>query len=49
MNEVVLEEKRREIIKGWINSGKIEDVNNKQRMLLGIRKILLKIKENFEL
>jgi hypothetical protein len=27
--EVVLEEKRREIIKEWINSGRIEDVNNK--------------------
>jgi len=29
MNEVVLEEKRREIIKEWINSGKIEGINNK--------------------
>ena len=29
MNKVVLEEKRREIIKGWINSGKIKDINNK--------------------
>jgi len=29
MLEVVLEEKRREIIKEWINSGRIEDVNNK--------------------
>jgi len=28
MLEVVLEEKRREIIKEWIDSGKIEDVNN---------------------
>ena len=27
--EVVLEEKRREIIKEWINSGSIEDVNSK--------------------
>jgi len=27
--EIVLEEKRREIIKEWINSGRIEDVNNK--------------------
>jgi len=25
--EVVLEEKRREIIKEWINSGRIEDIN----------------------
>jgi len=29
MNEVVLEKKRREIIKEWINSGKIEGINNK--------------------
>jgi len=27
--EVVLEEKRREIIKEWINSGRIEDINRK--------------------
>jgi len=27
--EVVLEEKRREIIKEWIDSGRIEDVNSK--------------------
>ncbi len=27
--EGVLEEKRREIIKEWIKSGRIEDVNNK--------------------
>jgi len=27
--EVVLEEKRREIIKEWINSGRIEDINSK--------------------
>ena len=27
--EVVLEEKRREIIKEWINSEKIEDINTK--------------------
>ena len=26
--EVVLEEKRREIIKEWINSGRIEDINS---------------------
>jgi len=26
--EVVLEEKRREIIKEWINFGRIEDVNS---------------------
>jgi len=26
---VVLEEKRREIIKEWIDSGRIEDINNK--------------------
>jgi hypothetical protein len=29
MLEVVLEEKRREIIKEWINSGRIKDINNK--------------------
>jgi hypothetical protein len=28
MLEVVLEEKRKEIIKEWIDSGKIEDVNS---------------------
>jgi len=28
MLEVVLEEKRREIIKEWINSGRIEDINS---------------------
>jgi len=28
MLEVVLEEKRREIIKEWINSGRIKDVNS---------------------
>jgi hypothetical protein len=28
--EVVLEEKRREIIKEWIKSGRIEDINNKR-------------------
>jgi hypothetical protein len=28
--EVVLEEKRREIIKEWINSGRIKDMNNKR-------------------
>ena len=27
--EVILEEKRREIIKEWIDSGRIEDINNK--------------------
>jgi hypothetical protein len=27
--EVVLEEKRREVIKEWINSGRIEDINSK--------------------
>jgi len=27
--EVVLEEKRREIIKEWIDSGRIEDINSK--------------------
>jgi len=26
---VVLEEKRREIIKEWIDSGRIKDINNK--------------------
>jgi len=26
--EVVLEEKRREIIKEWIDSGRIKDINN---------------------
>jgi len=29
MLEVVLEEKRREIIKEWINSGRIEDISSK--------------------
>jgi len=29
MNEVVLEEKRREIIKEWIDSGKVEGINSK--------------------
>jgi len=29
MLEVVLEEKRREIIKDWINSGRIKDINSK--------------------
>jgi phage terminase small subunit len=29
MLEVVLEEKRREIIKEWINSGRIKDINSK--------------------
>jgi hypothetical protein len=29
MLEVVLEEKRREIIKEWINSGRIKDINRK--------------------
>jgi len=29
MNEVVLEEKRREIIKGWIESGRIEGTSCK--------------------
>jgi len=29
MLEVVLEEKRREIIKEWIDSGRIEDINTK--------------------
>jgi len=28
--EVVLEEKRREIIKEWIDSGRIENINNKR-------------------
>ena len=28
MLEVVLEEKRREIIKDWINSGRIKDINS---------------------
>jgi hypothetical protein len=28
MLEVVLEEKRREIIKEWINPGRIEDINS---------------------
>jgi len=27
--EVVLEEKRREIIKEWIDSGRVKDVNSK--------------------
>jgi len=38
MLEVVLEGKRREIIKERIKSGKIEDINSKQRILLGIRR-----------
>jgi hypothetical protein len=29
MLEVVLEEKRREIVKEWIKSGRIKDINNK--------------------
>jgi hypothetical protein len=29
MLEVVLEEKRREVIKEWIESGKIKGINNK--------------------
>jgi hypothetical protein len=29
MLEVVLEEKRREIIEEWIKSGRIEDINSK--------------------
>ena len=29
MLEIVLEEKRREIIKEWIKSGRIKDINNK--------------------
>jgi len=29
MLEVVLEEKRREIIKEWIDSGRIEDINTR--------------------
>ena len=29
MLEVVLEEKRREIIKEWMKSGRIEDINTK--------------------
>jgi hypothetical protein len=29
-SKVVLEEKRREIIKEWINSGRIDDINNKR-------------------
>ena len=28
--EVVLEEKRREIVKEWIKSGRIKDINNKK-------------------
>jgi len=28
--EVVLEEKRRELIKEWIDSGRIKDINNKR-------------------
>jgi len=33
MLEVVLEEKRREIIKEWIKSGRIKDKNNKQKTI----------------
>jgi hypothetical protein len=29
-SKVVLEEKRREIIKEWNNSGRIDDINNKR-------------------
>ena len=36
MLEVDLEEKRREIIKKWIKSGRIEDIKSKQRILLEI-------------
>jgi len=42
--EVVLEEKRREIIKEWIDSGRIGDINTNYKILPGIRKMLLKIK-----
>jgi hypothetical protein len=38
MLEVDLEEKRREIIKERINYGRSEDLNSKQRILLGIRR-----------
>ena len=44
MLEVVLEEKRREIIKEWIDSGRIGDINTNYKILPGIRKMLLKIK-----
>ena len=44
MLEVVLEEKRREIIKEWIDSGRIGDINSNYKILPGIRKMLLKIK-----
>ena len=47
MLEVVLEEKRREIIKEWIDSGRIEGVNSKQKTLPRTRKTLLKIKGDF--
>ena len=40
MLEVVLEEKRREIIKEWINFERIKDINSKQRILSGIRKMI---------
>jgi hypothetical protein len=29
MHEAAIEEKKREIIKEWINSGRIKDINNK--------------------
>lgn len=34
MLEVGLEEKRREIIKKWIDSRKMKDIKSKQRILL---------------
>ena len=44
MPEVVLEEKSREIIKEWIDSGRIGDIKTNYKILPGIRKMLLKIK-----
>ena len=39
-----MEEKRREIIKEWINSRRIGDINTNYKILPGIRRMLLKIK-----
>ena len=46
MLEVAIKEKRREIIKEWIDSGRIKDILQ-LKVLSGIRKMLLKIKGVF--
>jgi len=48
MLEAAIEEKRREIIKEWINFGRIKDINSNEKILPEIRKILFKIKGDFE-